>query len=72
MSTNPYKTITLDAAEKRSMIPLAGPYAPDEYHLMTRVVDQLTKDGSRIAYAYVNEDDARPDEITVFRKTSGG
>lgn len=66
----PHKVISVEAASKRRLSPLAGPYTPDEYHLLDRVVKQLTKDG-RIAYAYVNEDEKRPDEITVFRKTSG-
>lgn len=65
----PHKVITVDAALKRNLSPLAGPYTPDEYHLMDRVVKQLTKDG-RIAYAYVHESD-KMDEISVFRKTSG-
>ncbi len=70
MPTSPYKTITIEAAEKRAMIPLYGPCGPDEYHLLDRAVNQLTKGGNRIAFAYVNEGDD-PKEITVFRKTSG-
>lgn len=66
----PYETITLKAAEKRGMLPLYGPCGPEEYPMLDRAVNQLTKNGSRIAYAYVVEGD-NPEEITVFRKTSG-
>ncbi len=67
---SPYHVISITAAQKRNMSALFGPCGPDEYHLIDRAVKQLTKDGSRISFAYVNETD-NPDEITVFRKTSG-